>query len=284
MRRLLSSAVAASLVVLVVPLGQPGQAAPLQARVTVIQAVPGAEVDVLIDGRPVARGATIGDVLGPFELAAGEHEVGFNGTDGLAVTSSLDVAGGASSDVVLHLPAEVDGDPVIHSYDAPTSPIGPDKARVVLAHTATVAPADVEVDGEVVFTNIANGEFAEADVPAGTHQVALLPTGTTDSPILGPLDVALEARTLSMIYAYGNPRGGSMNVIAHTESLEPDGSVAPTRIDTGTAGLAQAPVDSFGVGGATGWARPGGVGVLALLGAWALVAARQRRRPDPTTR
>ena len=102
--------------------------------------------------------------------------------------------GGASTDVVLHLPAEVDGDPVVHSYDAPTSPIGPDKARVVLAHTATVAPADVEVNGEVVFTNIANGEFAEADVPAGTHQVALLPTGSTGNPILGPLDVALEAK------------------------------------------------------------------------------------------
>ena len=72
--------------------------------------------------------------------------------------------------MVLHLPAEVGGDPVVHSYDAPTGAIGPDKARVVLAHTATVAPADVEVDGETVFTNIANGEFAEADVPAGTHR------------------------------------------------------------------------------------------------------------------
>ena len=84
------------------------------------------------------------------------------------VASSLDVATGASTDVVLHLPAEVGGDPVVHSYDAPTGAIGPDKARVVLAHTATVAPADVRVNGETVFTNIANGEFAEAEVP-GRH-------------------------------------------------------------------------------------------------------------------
>ena len=57
---------------------------------TVIQAVPGAEVDVSIDGRSVAEGAGVGDVLGPFELAAGEHEVEFSGPDGLAVASTLE--------------------------------------------------------------------------------------------------------------------------------------------------------------------------------------------------
>ncbi len=147
--------------------------------------------------------------------------------------------------MVLHLPAEVGGDPLVHSYAAPDAPIGPDKARVLLAHTATVAPADVEVDGQTVFTNIANGEFAEADVPAGTIEVALVPSGSTADPILGPLDVSLEAGSLSMIYAYGNPRDGSMNVIAHTTALASDGSERPDRIDTGSAGLATTPVTSF---------------------------------------
>jgi hypothetical protein len=214
----------------------------------VVQAVPGATVDVAVDGRSVATGAAVGDVLGPFDLAPGSHEVTFSG-GGADVASTLDVASGTSTDVVLHLPAAVDGDPVVHSYDAPTGPIGPGKARVVLAHTATVAPADVQVDGETVFTNIANGEFAEADVPAGTHRVALLPTGSPADPILGPLDVPLEARTLSMIYAYGNPRDGSMNVIAHTSPLSADGSVQPTTIRTGSAGLAGSlPVTPFQLG------------------------------------
>ena len=281
MFRLLPSALAVSLFVIQFPLGPPGQAAAGQGSVTVIQAVPGAEVDVSIDGRSVATGAAVGDLLGPFELAPGAHEVEFSGTQGVDVTSTLEVEAGASSDVVLHLPAEIDGDPVVHSYDAPTGAIGPDKARVVLAHTATVAPADVELDGEVVFTNIANGEFAEADVPAGTHQVALIPTGTTDDPILGPLDVALQARTLSMFYAYGNPRDGSMNVIAHTASLEPDGSVAPTRIDTGAAGLVQDPVDTFGVEGSSGWSWLALLGALAMAGALARVSMRRRSRPGP---
>jgi hypothetical protein len=245
-----------ALVALVVPLGPPGQAVPRTARVSVILAVPQAEVDVSIDGRSVADDAAVGAVLGPFELAPGEHRVVFAVTDGPVVKSALQVRGGGSTDVVLHLPAEVGGDPIVHSYDVPASPIGPDKARVLLAHTATVAPADVEVNGKVIFTNIANGEFAEADVPAGTHQVALLPTGSRSDPILGPLAVTFEARTLSMIYAYGNPRDGSMQVIAHTTVLAPDGSVAPTQIDTGTAGLVQARVDAFGRNATRSASRP----------------------------
>ena len=121
--------------------------------------------------------------------------------------------------MVIHRPAEVAGDPVVNSYATPVKPIGPGKARVLLAHTATVAPADVRVDGQVVFENIANGEFAEADVPAGAHKVELLPTGLTTDPILGPLDVDLKPRTVTMVYAVGSPTDQSMNVIVHTAQL-----------------------------------------------------------------
>jgi hypothetical protein len=257
MRRLVLSCLAALLAVLGLSAASSGPSsgastgagsgteAPRPAQVTVIQAVPDASVDVSIDGSEVAGGAGVGDVLGPFELSPGSHTIVFTG-DGMEVDTTLDVRAGAASDVVLHLPAEVDGDPVVHSYEAPDGPIGPGKARVLLAHTATVAPADVRVDGQTVFTNIANGEYADADVPEGTIEVALLPSGTTEDPILGPLDVSLEASTLSMIYAYGNPRDGSMNVIAHTSPLGADGSVAPQRIDTGSAGLATASVTTFG--------------------------------------
>ncbi|MBC2933493.1 DUF4397 domain-containing protein [Nocardioides sp. zg-1228] len=291
MRRRLRALVAAAW--LPVVLGPPASAdapAPVPARVTVIQAVPGASVDVSVDGREVAAGVAVGDVLGPFDLPSGDHEISFRG-DGVRVDSTLDVGAGEASDVVLHLPAEVGGDPVVHSYAAPAGPIGPGKARVLLAHTATVAPADVEVDGQTVFTNIANGEFADADVPAGSIEVALLPSGTDADPILGPLEVTLEPRTLSMIYAYGNPRDGSMNVIAHTARLAPDGSVRPSRIETGSAGLVRAPVAPFGASAADPAASgpwpalppgpsPGAwsaLAVAALVAAGLLVRARRPR-------
>ena len=273
-RRLL---VAALVLLSVVP-ASPGAAAPRPGRLTVIQAVPGTAVDVALDGREVAGGAEVGEVLGPFEVGPGTHDISFNG-DGVGVESTLTVEAGTASDVVLHLPAEVGGEPVVHSYAAPDGPIGPGKARVLLAHTATVAPADVQVDGQTVFENIANGEFADADVPEGTIAVALLPSGSTADPILGPLDVSLEAGTLSMIYAYGNPRDGSMNVIAHTARLAADGSVEPSHIDTGSAGLVTDPVLPL-----TGHApRPTAL-VLGMLGAFVVAGAAAalvalRRRP-----
>ena len=109
---------------------------------------------------------------------------------------------------------------------------------MLVAHTATVAPADVKVDGQVVFANIANGEFATADVPAGKHVVALLPTGETTDPILGPLTVELVPQTVTMVYAMGDPEQDTMELVAHSARLAADGSLVPSMIGTGSAGLA----------------------------------------------
>lgn len=215
------------------------QAATSSGQVVVVQAAPGMAVDLSIDGRPMSRSDHVGKVLGPFRLSAGSHMLKFTQSSGGApVTSVLDVRAGSSSDVVLHFPASVGGRPLVTSYATPLAAIGPAKARLLVAHTATVAPADVQFDGKTVFRNIANGEFAQADVPEGTHEVALLATGTDAPPLLGPLDVTLEKRTVTMVYAVGTPKNGSMNVITHTVHLTSDGALAPSSIDTGSAGLA----------------------------------------------
>jgi hypothetical protein len=218
------------------------------AEVYVVQAMPGATYDVAIDGQSVESDVAEGKVLGPYDLDPGSHTVVFtpNG-NGTAIRTSVSVKGGASTDVVLHRPAAAGGDPVLSVYTPELKPIGPGKARVLVAHTATVPPADVRVDGQVVFQNIANGEYAEADVPAGEHRVALLPSGQQTDPLLGPIDVDLPAGTVTLVYAVGSPANGSMNVIAHRERLDPDGSAQPSRIETGSAGLlAHRRVHGFG--------------------------------------
>lgn len=217
-------------------------------QVVVVQAVPGVSVNIAIDGKPLKRQAGVGSMTRSAALAPGTHDVAFSSTPGgRPLITRISVVAGSSTDVVLHLPASVDGAPVVSTYATPRKPIGPGKARLLLAHTATVAPADVQFDGKIVFTNIANGEFADADVPAGSHRAALLPTGTTENPILGPLTVDLAPETATMIYAVGNPGTGSMDVIAHTVALSSDGSTVPRSVDTGSAGLAgQVEVTPFG--------------------------------------
>jgi hypothetical protein len=230
-------------------------ASPVQARggpatagqVVVVQAVPGAVYVVSVDGKDMQRDVAVGAVLGPYRLPTGQHRVQFTDSQGnVQVASTVDVTAGSSSDVVVHRPAAVGGAPVVNLYRTPRKPIAPGKARVLVAHTATVAPADVRVDGQVVFTDIANGEYATADVAAGTHSVALLPTGVTTHPILGPLSVTLEPSTVTMVYAVGRPDNGSMNVISHKATLTSNGATAPATIDTGTVGLAaRIPVSPF---------------------------------------
>jgi hypothetical protein len=208
-------------------------------RLVIVQAVPRDALDVTIDGHALGNDSAVGTVLGPVTVAAGRHRVDFTDASGdLRLTSMVEVASGSSSDVVVHLPAEVGGAPVVNAYRTPRAPIAPGRARVLIAHTATVAPADVRVDGKVVFHDIANGEFATADVAAGEHTVALLPAGLTTSPILGPLHVDLKAGTVTMVYAVGNPRDNSMNVISHSAAISSNGAIVPQTIDTGSAGLA----------------------------------------------
>ena len=168
------------------------------------------------------------------DLAPGSHEVELSGPD-WSVSTTVKVGAARTSDVVLHRPAALGGDPVVSQYVVPDEPIGPGKSRVLLAHTATAPPADVRVDGATVFRNIANGEYAEADVPAGRHEVALLPSGSRSGAFLGPIDVALPARTVSLVYAVGAPRNNSMRVVSHRVDLATDGSATPSRIETGSS-------------------------------------------------
>lgn len=207
--------------------------------VAFVQAVPKVALTVTVDGDEVESGVEEGSVVGPLDLAEGSHEVTFSdGTQDIAAT--VEVTAGQTSDVVVHRPAEVGGTPVVTVYSPESSPVESGKARVLLAHTATTAPADVVVDGQTVFSNIANGEFGEADVAAGSHEVSLLPAGVKGDPILGPLDVTLEAGTTTAVYAVGNPKDGSMNVIVRTTGGTQPAAPAdapPTGIDTGSAGL-----------------------------------------------
>ena len=156
-----------------VPVGAPA-AAKVPPSTYVVQGVPGVEVDVLVDGAVVESDVAGRDVVGPLDLSAGDHTLAFR-SDEWEVTTSVEVAG--SQDVVLHWPAEQSGEPMVTVFENDVSPVGPGKGRLTVAHTAVVPPADIVAGGEPLFTNIANGEFVDAVVPAGTYDVAVVPTG-----------------------------------------------------------------------------------------------------------
>jgi hypothetical protein len=259
----------------------PGQGAVASHRaqpgkVYLIQGVPGTKVNVSVDGKSVDTGAKAKDVLGPVSLSSGKHTVTFASSK-WTVKSSFQVDT-RSADIVLHWPAERGAKPVTSVFKNDIKPVAAGKARVSVAHTAVVPPADIVVDGKVLFSNIANGEFVSAQVPAGTYSVEVVPTGQDTDPLLGPVDLPIKGGALTRVFAIGQPTNGSMDAVVQTLPLRQTGSKAPNAVNAGSAGLVAGPdgsaaKDSTGsVAGLVGAV----VAIAGLAGLLKFLASRRR--------
>lgn len=288
--RLASGAVLATLPALgcVPGLTSTSSAAERPATVYVIQALAQGTVSLRVDDQARTYSLQPRAVLDALRLSAGHHVLIFSGSSpDWTLRATVVATGGKSSDVVLHRPADVAGDPVVTTYDNDLAPIANGKGRVVVAHTAVVPPADVLVDGNVVFADIANGEFASADVPAGDLKVAIVPTGESAPVLLGPLDLEVLPRVLTRVFAVGEPTNGSMDVIVQHLKLVTSGSPPPSSVPLGSGGLvsqwsvatttASPPEPSTGAGTVV-------LAALLVVGAAALMLVGRLRGPAPVHR
>jgi hypothetical protein len=217
----------------------PSQAADA-AEIYLVQGVPAKSVEVTVDGKEVASGVRATAVSGPFKVKAGEHTVAVR-SDGKPVASAtVTVGAGSSWDVVAHLPAATGGNPVITAYENDLKALPKDKASLTVAHTASVPPADVRVNGDVLFADIANGEALNLVVPVATYGVDIVPKGKASPVYLGPLKLTTEGGALNRVYAVGDPRKKTMNVAVHVIKVPTEGSDKPKKVDTGTGGQAAA--------------------------------------------
>ena len=106
-----------------------------------------------------------------------------------------------------------------------------------MAHTAAVPPADIRVDGKVLFENVANGEVVTLTAPAETYSVDIVPTGKKVRAVLGPVDLTVKAGPGPGVRGRrpgeeDDERGGP---------CDPDrvqGLRSPAKVDTGTGGQA----------------------------------------------
>lgn len=237
----------------------------------VIQGLPGRTVDIAVDGKKVASGVKVTGVVGPLAVAAGSRKITATDSGGVVIERQVTVGAGSNLDVVIHRPASPTAAPVITTYANKLAAVPRDKAAVRVAHTAAVGPADIRVNGKVLFANVANGESLDVVVPAGTYKVDIVPTGATTPVVLGPLNLPVRAGYLTRVFAVGEPTSKTMNVAVATLKLPGSGSVKPGLVNTGTGGQAAALTNS----------RPGvglPLAVLLLAGALALMARKAVRR------
>ena len=213
-------------------------AAQPQATIYVVQGLPGRTVDVAVDGAPRATGMAGATLSPPIHLPPGRHTISFSEKGTRILDRTIDLKKGTSADAVLHLPVDPAGAPAVTLYDNATDPLPAGKAALVVAHTAAVPPADVRVDGKVLFANIANGESLDLVVPSGTYTVDIVPAGATSPVVLGPLDLPVKAGSLNRVFAVGDPASSTMRVVVQVLPVAQTGSGAPARVDTGSGGQA----------------------------------------------
>jgi len=187
-----------------------GQAAAIQdmqaqdeATLYVVQGLPGAAITVAVDGQTVAQNVQTTNVVGPFEVSAGARTLTFTDANGTVVAqNTVDAGAGSSSDLVLHLTSAAGDPPVVTQFPNDLTGVPGDKASLTVAHTAAVPPADIRVDGKVLFANIANGESLNLVVPVGSYQVDIVPAGES-SPVVLIWRALLKIESAPVQFTFG---------------------------------------------------------------------------------
>jgi hypothetical protein len=215
----------------------PGYAASW-ANLYVVQGLPGEKVDVSVDGKSVATNLAGAQTAGPFRLSSGKHTVKIERPGKSAMVRTVNLKPRSSTDAVVHLPSKASGAPVMTTYANDLAGVPSGKASLTVAHTAAVPPADILVNGKVLFQNVANGESLRLVVPAASYKVEIVPTGKKSPVVLGPLDLKVKAGSLNLVYAFGDPSDKTMNVAVHTIAVGAAGSSRPSEVNTGTGGQA----------------------------------------------
>lgn len=219
-----------------------------------VQGLPDRSIDLAIDGDQVVSAVEGATLAGPFSVDEGSHTLTFTEDGTTVLERRMSVAAGDSTDIVLHLPVDPSADPVVTLFDNAADAVPANKASLTVAHTAAVQPADIRVDGEVLFANVANGESLNLVVPVGTYSVDIVPTGKTKPVVLGPLDLTVQGGSLNRVFAVGDPGSDDMRVVVHVLDLADSGSGVPSMVDTGSGGQA--------VGATQGTYRPWYAGLL----------------------
>jgi hypothetical protein len=225
----------------------PASAAAGRGTVYVLQGMPGITADVVVDGSTVAKGVSSTTVVGPLRLSAGHHTIALTSGGTRLVTGAVTVAPGGSQDVLGYWAAETPKTPRITVLRNDLTPVASRKTRLVVTHGITGPPADIRVDGKILFRSVANGESLSVLVPAGTYRVAAVAT-LSGQTLLPESSLQVRAGTLTRAIAVGAP-GTTPAVIVHVLPLagQASGGRVLTAVHTGdggqAAGLFRTPMD-----------------------------------------
>jgi hypothetical protein len=223
-------------VVLPAALAGPASAASGKGEIYVIHGIVGRTLDIYVDGDKVLGAAKPKTIVGPLKLDPGTHQVSLRSGGKTVASSKFKVGAGQSLDVVAHLRSDSSMGATVTAFRNDLSAVGPGKLRLAVGHVAAAPPADIRVNGDVLFSNVANGETLTVIVPAATYKVDIVPAATQGKAILGPVSLTLKKGTLTRVFAIGNVTTGSMDAVVHILPVKVSGAAAPSSVPTGDGG------------------------------------------------
>jgi hypothetical protein len=217
-KKLLLGAVAAFLLLLGTPAAAGASTAPV---ITLLHGIPGATVDVYVNGAVVIPGfapGTTQDLSGFAGSTLTNVEVKLAGTDTVVIgpIASLPVPSSGNWTVVAHLDAS--GNAVLTPFANDTTPVASGSGRLIVRHTAAAPAVDLVVGAARPITNLANGQEQALVLPAGVIAGAqLAPTG--GDPIVDVPSVTLVAGTALIVYAVGSLEAQTFTFLTQTVPL-----------------------------------------------------------------
>ena len=213
------------------------------ATITLLHGIPGATVDVAVDGSVVVPGFEPGatqDLSAFAGQTLANVEVRAAGTEDVVIgpIAEFPVPASGNWTVVAHLDAE--GMPTITPFENNTAMTADGEGRLTVRHTAAAPAVDLVVGDARPIENAANGASADLELPAGEIAGAqLAPTG--GDPIVDVPTVNLAAGTNLIVYAVGSLADETFTF--YTQEIEVgmdaaaddgDGTPAPTAVNTGS--------------------------------------------------
>lgn len=218
-----------------------GPIAAADAGIQIVHGVPGADVDVYVDGEAIIPGFTAGTIAGPISLDAGSHVVdlyqAIDGAPAIAgdrtdqpITSQSVTVGSDPASLIAHLDSA--GEVVLSTFAEDLAPTDPAQGRIVVRHLAQAPEVTVNIDGAPVPDGtIGNGEFATIPLAAGQHTVSAV---TGDGAEVASATIAVEDGELASITVFGSADSGTLDAVVQAFSGL---SSAPTEVPTGNSNL-----------------------------------------------
>ncbi len=255
------------------------------AELSVLHGIPGLTVDVYVNGELTLDDFVPGDLAGPLVLAPGTYSVAITAAD--AADASAPVLGpidlpledGMSYTAVAHLMA--DGTPTASLFTNDIAENADGEGRLTVRHVAAAPAVDIWVNGSVLFPGLENPNEVMGDVPADTYEAAVSLAGT-ETVVLGPADVAIEAGMNTVVYAWGSAEAGNLALAIQNVATTPAAPVMEEPVASESPVASEEPVADDGAAEEDGDSNNTAiiiaiVAALAAAGIGGVVIAKRRK-------